>query len=1707
MVEAKGVYAIQRFSLQQLKRNIISADRVPSAFVRVKLLRGDGSETKAQRTVVRRNTSTPLYESLFYFNDIHVAEGELASCVLQFSVYDRGRLGPHMLVGAIDMDLESVYQLPNHELWRQWVTVLEPRGKREGPQGMLRLCVTVLAKGDKPPDHAGDAADDDDEEGAGGVELGDLGDLGGLDLSALGGPAAKHPGGTVPFGIRCQAFAAVDLPRMDWGPGSSVQPYVQLSAGSKASRTRRKRGANPQWRQEMSLTLQLPPDGSGAPPIRITLLDANLTSADVPIASMKFSYAELRRNNEYYKKPRWYPLYGAPRETDAEFSMRSGAKLARRMNNGYVEGSDYRGALFMSMEAGEERLITPAKRRGLPMPDMAPPVNLILLAEVLQVDMVLPEERGMGAEIAVEVSFGLASSWTKMWYEAKSMRPAGGDIFVNMGEKLAPFNALVNQPIEGPDAGRSAPDVFVNIWWSGGSSSKKRRVAFGRVPLELLLPPVETDYPEEAPEASTGGVVSFQRWLPLQADALGVRKGSSTVRAARPQGAVLVRLQLTRKPNGAVYILGVTDVEEAAKRAEEEKKLAKEMAKEAGEEEESDDDEAAKAEAERKRLAGPGFFEPGGTFGAAPDPELIQTVATRPFKLRVYIYQAQGIPVADADGGSDPFCLVRCGRSVSKTQVCAGTTSPAWFAEVPLEVQLPVCSRPDMMSFGAMVHNAKHVDRARRQLAAQLHCRALARIAAATAPGAASTGGEKVDLLPLADPEGTVGGGIQEEGFADAYVTQRFDGDDDVSSDEEAAAAAGTGDAAFVPDGAVLGWAVPNIFVTVYDRSALGDEPLCVAAVPGSRLFHPKYSDGATDADGQIFRSVKLRWYPMRAFEFKDARLNVDPSKSGGQILVAYTLEGPMDSIAAALEKEAFAKRDAAKKAVVPSTYAPPCAPLTGGKHAGDGAPDIKAIMNVETQPAEIEILLLGVRNMAPLLGLPLVAPAVEFELMGVLPLVNGKTVARSKHSSRPTGSNANHRGELLHVRGAFPTEEQCAAGLTVRVRDKRLGTTPIVGTATLTPLPQRSGPGPSAAELEAENDAWAFMRKPDRPEGYRSKTPSMRSLLSLLSGTDDGTGHKRPPGAPPGDPQSHGDDGGFDPHGMGETPAYLKGRKILAHELEDVLGYPPFFTVPVLRAAAHGAHGSTADDTMEAGYVKFCIRKVPLVAASVPGRVTKKDAEEQGLYTRMDHLSPDPPLEPMRDAVAGNSEKFVVRVYVLRGLELRPMGADGLASPYLTAQLGAKTLGNRAEAIKGTLYPPFYRTFEFKPALPGASLLTLRVNHAIETPLPGQKDPVIGETTIDLEDRWFNEEWQKMRAMPPLERRPVLLRRGGAAQGRLELFVEILSSADAGGPPLNITPPPPESVELRLVIWSARNMENKKVILAQNDLFFRALLQGTDRMGRPVLMDKATDIHWFSSGGTGSFNYRIVYRFELPLANPKLKISAWNKDIVGTTDDTIGELTIPLGEMCGRLIKQMRALRAGGDKNPAVELLEPVPDAMNGGKKWMSIFHPSQKKVRKGEIELQYSLLSARRADQRPVGEGQDEPNRDPVLPRPDRATLDLLNPFASLVTLIGPERLKQFILMGVFILVVRPRARVGAASARSVGPPPPRGGVRQQAGGGRAAGGPPLAWFCALRPRPPPADTPLSPFLRARAAGCRAPSSWRRHSWWPMTSSRLRS
>ena len=62
--------------------------------------------------------------------------------------------------------------------------------------------------------------------------------------------------------------------------------------------------------------------------------------------------------------------------------------------------------------------------------------------------------------------------------------------------------------------------------------------------------------------------------------------------------------------------------------------------------------------------------------------------------LQVQLYQAKDLPAADAQGSSDPFAVIRCGRNQAKTSVKKSTTAPAWFQEIFMQVELPLQPLP-----------------------------------------------------------------------------------------------------------------------------------------------------------------------------------------------------------------------------------------------------------------------------------------------------------------------------------------------------------------------------------------------------------------------------------------------------------------------------------------------------------------------------------------------------------------------------------------------------------------------------------------------------------------------------------------------------------------------------------------------------------------------------------------------------------------------------------------------------------------------------------------------------------------------------------------------------------------------------------------------------------------------------------------------------
>jgi hypothetical protein len=366
------------------------------------------------------------------------------------------------------------------------------------------------------------------------------------------------------------------------------------------------------------------------------------------------------------------------------------------------------------------------------------------------------------------------------------------------------------------------------------------------------------------------------------------------------------------------------------------------------------------------------------------------------------------------------------------------------------------------------------------------------------------------------------------------------------------------------------------------------------------------------------------------------------------------------------------------------------------------------------------------------------------------------------------------------------------------------------------------------------------------------------------------------------------------------------------------------------------------------------------------------------------------------------------------------------LCDPYLIVnQRGLKKrYGKREDRVERTLSPWFYKVFQFQTDVPGDSIVDINVYDWEKR----GKDILLGTCSIDIEDRFFSPVWvQNLSETPPLEMRPLLLPDSDTPQGFLEMFVEIHEGHDAPPPAFPLQPPPVMEVELRCVTFGARKVVNKDVG-GKNDLFFKLTLVGLDRTQTRFTEAQETDTHWFATDGRGSFNFRNIFRFELPIARGALRISAYDRDLF-SANDAIGEVTIPLTGMCRQL---MRAVDNSPDGELAteatVEFKSSFTDSLStfnifdgaAEGRWLKLYHPSKPNECQGEVEIMLSLMPVRKAEVRPVGAGRDAPNRDPELREPVRARLSLMDPLGSLSLILGPEMLRKILIVGCCLLFI---------------------------------------------------------------------------------------
>jgi len=94
-----------------------------------------------------------------------------------------------------------------------------------------------------------------------------------------------------------------------------------------------------------------------------------------------------------------------------------------------------------------------------------------------------------------------------------------------------------------------------------------------------------------------------------------------------------------------------------------------------------------------------------------------------------------------------------------------------------------------------------------------------------------------------------------------------------------------------------------------------------------------------------------------------------------------------------------------------------------------------------------------------------------------------------------------------------------------------------------------------------------------------------------------------------------------------------------------------------------------------------------------------------------------------------------LIRVYIIRGIELQPKDPNGKADPYIVVELGKKKITDKDNYIPNEINPFFGAYYELKARIPLEKDLKIKI---MDYDFLSRND-LIGETVIDLENRYYS--------------------------------------------------------------------------------------------------------------------------------------------------------------------------------------------------------------------------------------------------------------------------------------------------------------------------------------------------------------------------------
>ncbi|EDV23443.1 uncharacterized protein TRIADDRAFT_27805, partial [Trichoplax adhaerens] len=296
-----------------------------------------GSDKK--KTNVKEATNCPLYNEFFVF-DYQIPHALVMEKMILLEVNSTGgklSLKSHSLVGMYKLDIQTVYNAPDHQFYRKWAYLTDPHDHTNSCKGYLKVDIAVIARGTSIST-PGKVKNEDDIDS---------------NLLSPDGGSADRARANYKFNI----YYADGLPQMDSGILPNIKrvitrgekeltdAYVEVNFFGHSVKTPVKRHTyKPIWNECICITDLFPPLCATA---KVQIKDSDAVATDVPIAThviemSKISYNKLSKGFLPTYGPTSIYLYGSTRD----FSM---FDENIKLNQGEGEGAAYRGRLVISL--------------------------------------------------------------------------------------------------------------------------------------------------------------------------------------------------------------------------------------------------------------------------------------------------------------------------------------------------------------------------------------------------------------------------------------------------------------------------------------------------------------------------------------------------------------------------------------------------------------------------------------------------------------------------------------------------------------------------------------------------------------------------------------------------------------------------------------------------------------------------------------------------------------------------------------------------------------------------------------------------------------------------------------------------------------------------------------------------------------------------------------------------------------------------------------------------------------------------------------------------------------------------------------------------------------------------------------------------------------------------------------------------------------